>query len=350
MAYPTTLDNFTEQVNGEVILANDINELQTAIESLEAKVGIDSSANNATVDYKLSGVGSGDKAASLTGTETLPNKTLTSPKITVGSDAVGDIHYTSNVNGTQSRLGIGSNGQILKVSAGALSWAAEVTTVDASTTAKGVVEIATSSEVTAGTATGGTGAALVVTPDALAASTPVFSGLGLTNTVRVSRLAGYSPAANTTENTVWSTTITGNTLSANGIIKSVTPISFTTNATAETWTIRLKFGGSTLSTITVSSSAVGGGTATTAIGEIKTFIANNAATNSQNVGFYINLAGQFSTDPANDVMPTSAHAADTTSAIDTTSNQTLTITVQRTNGAGGSGTFSQTLLETIKNA
>ncbi|WP_230685423.1 hypothetical protein, partial [Streptococcus pneumoniae] len=43
---------------------------------------------------------------------------------------------------------------------------------NASTTAKGIVELATSAEITAGTATGGTGAPLVVTPDALASSTP----------------------------------------------------------------------------------------------------------------------------------------------------------------------------------
>lgn len=41
---------------------------------------------------------------------------------------------------------------------------------NASTSAKGIVELGTSAEINAGTATGGTGAALAVTPDALAAS------------------------------------------------------------------------------------------------------------------------------------------------------------------------------------
>lgn len=41
---------------------------------------------------------------------------------------------------------------------------------DASATVRGVVELATSAEITAGTATGGTGAALAVTPDQLAIS------------------------------------------------------------------------------------------------------------------------------------------------------------------------------------
>ena len=46
---------------------------------MENKVGINSSAVTTTVDYKLSGVPATDKAASLTGTETLTNKTLTNP-------------------------------------------------------------------------------------------------------------------------------------------------------------------------------------------------------------------------------------------------------------------------------
>lgn len=44
-------------------------------------MGADSSAVTTSHDYKLSGVTGSDKAASLTGTETLTNKTLTSPVI-----------------------------------------------------------------------------------------------------------------------------------------------------------------------------------------------------------------------------------------------------------------------------
>lgn len=52
-----------------------------AIEALEAKVGVDGSAVTTSHDYKLSGVTGSDKAASLTGTENLTNKTLISPSI-----------------------------------------------------------------------------------------------------------------------------------------------------------------------------------------------------------------------------------------------------------------------------
>jgi len=51
------------------------------VEALQTKVGIDSSAVTTSHDYKLSGVTGSDKAASLGGSETLANKTLTTPTI-----------------------------------------------------------------------------------------------------------------------------------------------------------------------------------------------------------------------------------------------------------------------------
>lgn len=81
--FPNSLDSLTNpQTNdtldspshaGQHTDANDI------LEALEAKVGIDSSAVNTTHDFKLSGVSDGDYAASVGGTETLTNKTLSSP-------------------------------------------------------------------------------------------------------------------------------------------------------------------------------------------------------------------------------------------------------------------------------
>lgn len=58
-----------------------INNIYDMLEALEAKVGADGSAVNASHDYKLSGVTGSDKAVSKTGTETLTNKTLTTPVI-----------------------------------------------------------------------------------------------------------------------------------------------------------------------------------------------------------------------------------------------------------------------------
>ena len=70
--FPTSKDDRVDNVDDAV--ADDIN-------SLQDKVGIDNSAVTTTHDYKLSGVTGSDKAVSLTGEETLTNKTLTSPKL-----------------------------------------------------------------------------------------------------------------------------------------------------------------------------------------------------------------------------------------------------------------------------
>jgi hypothetical protein len=55
-------------------------------------------------------------------TQALTNKTLTSPVINVGSDATGDIYYR-NSGGLFTRLGVGSNGQVLTLASGLPSWA-----------------------------------------------------------------------------------------------------------------------------------------------------------------------------------------------------------------------------------
>lgn len=190
---------------------------------------------------------------------------------------------------------------------------------------------------------------VMLNPVANAPLTPTGSGLELSNTTRLTRLASYTPAGNTTENTVYTTTIAGGLLSTNGMIKVRTPFNATTTATAETFTIRLKFGGSTLHTQTFSTGAVGGGTASRFSGIIEGWIINNASTNAQNHGMY--CAGGFSLPSGpNPIAMEYVTSADSTSTVDTTSNQTLTMTVQRSNGSGASFVFSQTVVETIKNA
>ncbi len=59
--------------------------------------------------------------ATLAGTETFTNKTLTSPKINVTSDGTGDVYYRDS-GGNFTRLAIGSAGQVLQVSSGLPSW------------------------------------------------------------------------------------------------------------------------------------------------------------------------------------------------------------------------------------
>lgn len=157
--FPTSLDALTNPTATDkvdvVSHADQHANANDAIEALETKVGVDSSAVTTSHDYKLSGVADGDKTASLTGSETFTNKTLTSPILNTptvnggtiddstltgdigvdfGSDATGDIYYR-DASGNLTRLGIGTDGQILQLASGLPSWASGATgTVSVETT------------------------------------------------------------------------------------------------------------------------------------------------------------------------------------------------------------------------
>lgn len=149
-----TLDHWTQHAN-----------INDAVEALEAKVGVDGSAVTTSFDYKLGEITSTDKAVGKTATQTLTNKTLTSPLINVGSDATGDLYYRNA--GVFTRLPVGASGELLSSDGTVPEWIANPSTADASTTVKGVVELATLAEVLAKTSTGGTGAKLAITPDVM---------------------------------------------------------------------------------------------------------------------------------------------------------------------------------------
>ncbi len=100
-------------------------------------------------------------------TQTLTNKTLTSPQVNFGSDARGDLIVRNSVGGT-ARFPIGTSGQILTSNAsGDPEWIANPSASDASTTVKGVSEEATLAEMLARTTSGGTSARLFVNPGTL---------------------------------------------------------------------------------------------------------------------------------------------------------------------------------------
>lgn len=161
----TSIDTYThpnpnDPRSGATSLSTEFSNIQDAVVALETKVGINSSADNTSQDYKLSGVATGDKAVSKTGTETLTAKTLTAPKINIGGDATGDIYYRDS-GGNFQRLAAPTDGSIISYSGGIPVGIPNPAASDASTTVKGVVEIATQTEADAGTAAGGTTAPLV---------------------------------------------------------------------------------------------------------------------------------------------------------------------------------------------
>lgn len=106
MAYPTTLDNFNDPQSSDKLnspshstLHRDVN---TAIEALETKVGVDGSAVNSSHSYKLSEVTGSDKTVGKSATQTLTNKTFTSPIITNKSSTGTDSGTESLSNKTLS--------------------------------------------------------------------------------------------------------------------------------------------------------------------------------------------------------------------------------------------------------
>jgi preprotein translocase subunit Sec61beta len=76
-----------------------------------------------TADVTLTLPNSADTLVGKATTDTLTNKTLTTPVINVGSDATGDIYYRSS-GGAFVRLAVGSNGQVLKLDSGIPAWGA----------------------------------------------------------------------------------------------------------------------------------------------------------------------------------------------------------------------------------
>lgn len=158
--FPTSLDALTNPTSTDLMenavaaLDHDVqhSNANDAIEALEAKVGINSSAVTTSHDYKLSAVTSTAKAlTSGTSTQSVTGLTLVSPTLTLTSDATGDMYYR-NSGGLFTRLPIGTTLQILNVDASGIpAWVANPSATPASQTAAGVIEIATTAEQTTGT-------------------------------------------------------------------------------------------------------------------------------------------------------------------------------------------------------
>lgn len=141
--FPTSLTSATDGVTD--VLAKHLN-------NVEAKIGIDSSAVNTSHDYKLSGVTGTDKAVSKTGTETLTNKTLTSPVLNTPTGDVATLTGTQTLtNKTLTAPKFASGGFIADANGNEL--------IVLNTTASAVNELTVTNAATGGTvllaATGG---------------------------------------------------------------------------------------------------------------------------------------------------------------------------------------------------
>lgn len=324
--FPSSLDNATTipVESGTTALATNHvtshQNIQDAIEAIEAKVGADSSAVTTSHDYKLSGVTGSDKAVSKTGTETLTNKTLTSPTIT------GATITTSSVNGVTLQTAgsatdfLAANGSYV---AGSVS--------NASTTAKGIVEIATSAEITAGTGTGSTGAVIAISPDGLAASTPVFNGSGLTGITKLLNTVttDVTYSSSTAENTLLSYSVPANTLGTSNVIRVTLHFTSIGVSSTNTWTLRFKYGATTVVTKTYTN--VSGNN--TYQGKVEFLLAAAGTTSSQNGSYALNLGSGSYIGNGNLQAMMFSESAQGTAAEDSTASKTLAITSQHSNSS-----------------
>ncbi len=172
--FPSSLDNSTTIPVESAATKLSVNHvtahqnIQDALEAVEAKIGVDGSAVTTSHDYKLSEVISTDKAVGKTATQTLLNKTLgTGTAITLGSDAEGDTYYR-NSGGGLTKLARGTDNYIYKMNGNVPNWEAETVTNNASETVAGIVEEATQTQANLGTDIGETGAKLFIPPSKIA--------------------------------------------------------------------------------------------------------------------------------------------------------------------------------------
>lgn len=280
-------------------------------------------------------------------TVTVNNKTLgTNTKVAVGSDATGDIHYR-DASGSLTRLPIGSTNYILQSSSGGLpEWVSNPAATNGSTTANGTFEEATAAEINAGTATGATGARLAVTAAGLASSAPTFSAANLTN-IPQGKLSltttDVTFASSTAENTLLSYSVPGGTLSTSNIVRVTLHVSALAVTNTNTVTFRFKYGATTHTSATF--------TATGAIawtGKIEFLVAGAGTTSSQNGSIAVNLGTSGYVGNGNLQPQYFAHSSQGTSAIDSTSAQTLAVTSQHSNNnASDNITVSMIVVEKI---
>jgi len=322
--------------------------INDTVEALQDKVGMDGSAVTTSHDYKLSEVTSTDKAVGKTATQTLTNKTLTSPQINFGSDATGDMSFR-NGSGVTARLPIGTSGQILSSSAGGIpEWIANPSAADASTTVKGVVEIATTAQITAGTTTGETGARLVIPSDAVgavgaskivqfnastqypAADGSLITGIVPSTSTKLDCVyTDVTPPADTAENTIYTKAIAGGTLGTNNAVRLKIYFDTLTMTSNGTFTVRCKYGATTLATLVIAST-----TFSNAKGYLEFVLMATGATGTQEGYAHIRaMADGVSVAGL-------AYSALGTSTEDSTASKNLVVTTQSANVGTLSGTLT----------
>ena len=201
--------------------------------------------------------------------------------------------------------------------------------VNASETNKGIVEEATDAEVTAGTATGGTGAKLFVTPTKLAThlSTLAYSKVsfdGLTDTD-----ANFTSA---TEAAILTASLAGGALGTNKIIRGrVYVTNWQTDDETVRLTLRLKYGATTICTAVIDATSTV--SANTLNGYID-FVVMGDGTTSAQTGLIHLFLSEKTLDPLN-ASNGCNHIVSGTATEDSTTTLTLQLTADWDVGGAG---------------
>jgi len=152
--FPTSLDSLTNPTptDSELTVSHSTqhSNANDAIEALQAKVGVNSSAVTTSHDYKLSEVTSTDKAVGKTATQTLTNKTLTSAVVngvTLSTSSGttnflrGDGSYAAPVVGDASYAAKGSVRGLTDAATSGLTISSGVISVNTGTSANSIVKL-----------------------------------------------------------------------------------------------------------------------------------------------------------------------------------------------------------------
>lgn len=195
--------------------------------------------------------------------------------------------------------------------------------VNASESVKGVVEMASDAEAAAGTDTGGTGASLAVKPSQLQTE---VAGMSRTRKITIDPSFTEIADTTTTETNIFSTTITGGSLSTNNAVRFkilFTNLSVSVTSTADP-VFRLKYGSTTLATMTLTE-----GDGLSLSGYVEGLLMANASTSAQSGSFQISAHEETVTLSGGDTSVRYVSKTVTgTATEDSTGDLTLALTIQ----------------------